>query len=263
MSTSRAWIRFGALGLFLVALPAPISAAETIALAGVSGPAGVSCPRAEGAFVAFLVPAKGSLLLATKPFPGGERVGTIEGQRLRVSIDDLGDYEFQTTSSHTEALSVWGMVDRSLEVGQRRGCFSFGGRNFTSVDDLKTYLHWVLRDLFFRLRSADNTAALALQFADRSVSLEISAPGHRPVTLQTREAGTIGLRLPDSTSVYYFQPFILDETQGGLAVKVLVKEEPFFGEGVVREVAFVTAGREVPGVTPTDPELQIRTVGID
>jgi hypothetical protein len=256
-------MRLVALALCLVVLPALAAAAERIALAEARGPAGVSCPRAEGAFVAFLVPARGSLLLATQPFPGGRRVGTIEGRRLRVSVDGLGDYELETASEAAEPLPVWGMLDRSLDIGQRTGCFSFGRRDFSSVDDLKTYLHWVLRDLFFRLRAADNAEPLGLRLADRQVSLEISTPGHRAVTLQTREAGTIGLRLPDSESVYYFQPFVLDEVRGTLAVKVLLKDRPFFGEGVAREVAFVTAGREAPGVTATEPLLEIRTLAID
>lgn len=263
MPTRRAWIRVGSFGLAFVLLPVLGLAAETFSLAGATGPAGVQCARAEGVYVALLLPTKGSLLLATRPFPGGQRVGTIEGKRLRVSVDGLGDYELSTADSHAEPVPLWGMVDRSLDVGQRQGCFSFGDRDFSSVDDLKTYLHWVLRDLFFRLRSADNTEPLALRFADRHIGLEVTAPGRRPVTLRTREAGTIGLRLPDSDSVCYFQPIILDETGGKLAVKVLLKDEPFFGEGVTQEVAFVTVGPEAPGVTPTDPVLEIRTASIE
>lgn len=263
MPNRRAWMQLGAFGFALAALPALAQAAETFSLAETTGPAGVRCPRAEGTYVTFLLPNKGSLLLATRPFPGGQPVGTLEGQRLGVAVDGLGDYDLATTDSHPESVPVWGMVDRSLEVGPRTGCFSFNNRDFSSVDDLKTYLHWVLRDLFFRLRSADNNEPLALQLADRTVTLEVSAPGHRAVTLETREAGTIGLRLPESASVYYFQPFILDESGGTLAVKVLVKDQPFFGEGAAREVAFVTVSRETPGATPTDPVLEIRTRSID
>jgi hypothetical protein len=244
MPNRSARIRLSTFGFALLALPGLGSAAEAISLAGVSAPADVQCPRADGAYVAFLLPGKGSLLLGTQTFPGGRRVGKIEGQRLRVSVDGLGDYDMPTTDSHAEPLPVWGMMDRSLEVGQRTGCFSFGDREFSSVDDLKTYLHWVLRDLFFRLRAADNTEPLDLRFADRKVSLEISTPGHRPATLQTREAGTVGLRLPDSEGV-------------------LLKDEPFFGEGTAQEVAFVTVGREAPGMTATDPVLEIRTRSID
>lgn len=263
MPYRRAWMQLGAFGFALVTLPGFGSAAEAISLAEVSGPAGLQCTRAEGAYVAFLLPGRGSLLVATQPFPGGRPVGAVEGPTLRVSIDGLGDYDLPTTDSQTEAIPVWGMVDRSLDIGQRTGCFSFSNRVFSSVDDLKTYLHWVLRDLFFRLRSADNTKPLDLRFADRRVGLQISAPGHHPVTLHTREAGTIGLRLPNSESVYYFQPVILDESQGTLAVKVLLKDDPFFGEGAAQEVAFVTTGREAPGVTATDPVLEIRTAAID
>lgn len=252
------------LSLVLLALPVIGSPLESIAVTNVqSGEGDWQCPGAEGIFIAFLVPGNGTVLVATKPFPGGQRAGSVEGSRLRFELAGLATQELRTESTHSGSLPIWGMVDRSLKVGQRSGCFSFGARDFSSEDDLKTYLHWILRDVFFRLRTEDNADPLALRLANRTITLEVSAPGHSPARLSVTEAGTVGLRLPEAENVYYFQPLILDEDAGRVAVKVLLKKGSFFGEGTAREIAFVIAGREAPGVTPGEPVLEIRTMAID
>jgi hypothetical protein len=249
--------------LLLLSAPALGGSAATIALRDARVEGGLTCPRAEGVFVALLIPSTGSVLLATKPFPGAERVGGIEDNRLHFTLPGLGVSDLDAHGSQSGLLPIWGMVDRTLEPGNRSGCFSFGERDFTSVDDLKTYLHWVLRDLFFRLRSENDPEPLALRLADRTVVLEVSSPGLLPALLRVREAGTVGLRLPGSETTHYFQPVILDEDSGQVAVKVLAKQGTFFGEGAAREVAFVISERDVPGVASTEPPLEIRSVAIE
>jgi hypothetical protein len=247
MRYNRACQGISLLALLLVSAPALGAPAATIALRDARLEGGVTCPRAEGIFVALLLPSTGSVLLATKPFPGAERVGEIEDRQIHFTLPGLG----------TRGLAVHG------SPGGRSGCFSFGDRDFTSVDDLKTYLHWVLRDLFFRLRSENDAEPLALRIADRTVALQVSSPGLLPAVLRVREAGMVGLRLPGSVSTHYFQPVILDEDTERVAVKVLAKEGAFFGEGTAREVAFVISERDVPGVTSTEPPLEIRPVAIE
>lgn len=263
MGNPSALTRLAAFGLVATAVPVFAAPSETIALSDAHGDQGIHCPQAEGVFVALLVPRQGTALLATKPFPGGREVGSVEGDRLRFTLAGTDTQELRTIDSPAGGLPIWGLVDRSLGVGRRSGCFSFGDRDFTAVDDLKTYLHWVLRDVFFRLRTESDPEPLALRLADRTVTLEVAAVGHQPVRLRAREAGLVGLRLPGAEGVYYFQPLVLDEAAGRLAVKVLHKTGPFFGEGAAQEIAFVIAGREAPGVTPTDPVLELRTAGIE
>lgn len=237
--------------------------AETISLSGAGGWGGVKCSHAEGSYVAFLVPGRGTVLLATRPFPGAEPVGTAQGDRLRFSLPELGAVELALTSSHPGPVSIWGLLDRSLEIGHRTGCVSFGDREFTWVSDLKTYLHWVLREVVFRLQPPGGGEPLSLRFADRTVALEVSASGHRPAVLRVREGGTVGLRLPHSDVLFFFLPVILDEDGNRLAVKVLEKGGPFFGSGAAREIAFVEVATDSPGVTATDPRFEIRLLGIE
>jgi hypothetical protein len=263
MRYNRACQGISLLALLLVSAPALGAPAATIALRDARLEGGVTCPRAEGIFVALLLPSTGSVLLATKPFPGAERVGEIEDRQIHFTLPGLGTRGLAVHGSPPEPIPIWGMVDRTLEIGGRSGCFSFGDRDFTSVDDLKTYLHWVLRDLFFRLRSENDAEPLALRIADRTVALQVSSPGLLPAVLRVREAGMVGLRLPGSVSTHYFQPVILDEDTERVAVKVLAKEGAFFGEGTAREVAFVISERDVPGVTSTEPPLEIRPVAIE
>ena len=237
--------------------------AATLTLTQVQTAAGLNCPDAEGVYVALLVPQTGVALLATRPFPGGRRVGLLEGADLSFDLPGLPSQEMRVVQSSSGSTPIWGLMDRTLEIGSRSGCFSFGDRTFSSEDDLKTYLHWVLRDVFFRLRGPQEVEPLALRLADRTVTLEIAAAGHRPIELSTPEGGIAGVRLPDSDGVYYFQPLVLDQASGRVAVKVLVKEGPFFGEGAAREIAFVVAGFDTPGVTSSDPVLEIRCLGIE
>ncbi len=263
MTMRRIWPHLAVFGLLTAASATAGAAAENLVLAAARGAAGVACPQAEGVYLVLLVPQDGSILLATRPFPGGRQVGSVEGDRLRFSLPGHDSQELETASSHPVAVPIWGAADRSLPVGGRSGCLSFGDRAFTSVDDLWTYIHWLLRDVFFRLRAPEVADPLALRLADRTITLEISATGHQPIRLRAQEAGIAGLRLPDSPTVHYFQPLVLDADAGRLAVKVLVKEGAFFGEGTAREVAFVVAGREAPGVAPGEPALEIRCAGID
>jgi len=262
MRLSRALLCLATYGMSAAAAQATGSSSATLTLADTHTAAGVNCPQAQGVYVALLVPGKGLALLATKQFPGSQQVGTVDRNRLRFGFPDLSSQELEVTSSQSGSLPIWGMMDHSLEIGDRSGCFSFGERSFSSEDDLKTYIHWMLRDVFFRLRDADESAPLGLRLADRTVTLEISAPGHLPVRLSTREAGTAGVRLPDSDTIYYFQPLILDEATKRVAVKVLVKDGPFFGEGTAQEIAFVVAEFGSPRMTLSDPILEIRCVEI-
>lgn len=249
--------------LIVSAAGAPAAQATSMALDNVQAADGIECRQAEGAYVGLLAPGKGLVLLATQPFPGGSQVGTIDGDRLRFELEGIDTGELALSSGHSGSAAVWGMVDRSLEIGPHTGCISFGRREFTTVDDLKTYLHWMLRDVFFRLGSGTEREPLALQIGDRTVTLEVTPSGHRPVEVRAREGGVTGLQPTGSASVYYFQPLILDADTGRLAVKILRKEGQFFGGEAAEELAVVVVNRDPSAPTRTDPSFEIRCVAIE
>ena len=261
MKRIRHWALVPTLLAFAVSVAA--AHASTIALENLQASDGIECRLAEGAYLGLLAPEKGLLLLATRPFPGGEPVGSIEGDRLRFELAGIETSELALSTRHGEPSPVWGMVDRSLDVGRHTGCVSFDQRDFSSEDDLKTYLHWILRDIFFRLGSGVDTEPLALQIGNRTVTVEVTPSGHRSVLVRAREGGLTGLRLDDTEGVYYFQPLILDPDTGKLTVKILRKEGQFFAGSAAEEIAFVVVTSEEPGRTATDPVFEIRCAAIE
>jgi len=261
MSRIRHWALASTLLAFAVAVAA--AEASSIALENLNAGDGFQCREAEGTYLGLLAPEVGLVLLATRPFPGGKQIGSIEGDRLRFELEGIETLELALSASHPEPSPVWGMVDRSLEIGLHTGCVSFDQRDFTSEDDLKTYLHWILRDVFFRLGSGIDTEPLALHIGNRTVTLEVTPSSHRPVLVRTREGGLTGLRLDDAEGAYYFQPLILDPDTGELAVKVLRKEGQFFTGSAADEFAFVVVTSEEAGHLATVPPIEIRCAAIE
>ncbi len=242
------------LWLILVLLPATAWAGSPT-LRIDSGPA--ECDGVHGTYVAFVVPHVGSLLIATRPFPGGSSVGRISEGRLRFELAGLGTTAIETGGG-AEGTEVWAMLDRSLDPGERSGCFAFGDRGFATVDDLKTYLHWFQRDLLFQL----GEASPSLTLAGRRLVLEVTVEGFRPVDLEVVEGATVGLRLPGSEDLLLFLPVVISEQAPSAQIRVSRKRGEYFGPEALVPVGSVTAGAESTAVGG-DPEVSIRIVSVN
>lgn len=247
------------LAVALLALAAPTGAQEL----SVSGRDQLGCDTLRGDFIAYLVPHQGIALLANSPFPGGSPVGTVTDGRLTAIIPELGTVSLGSESpSGTE---VWGMLDRSLEVGDRQGCFVFGGFGWSSVDDLKTYLHWGVREVLANIRYdvSMGEEPPTVKLAERRVTLEILTPDHRTLRIRGVEGTTLGYRPRDSDVRFFFQPFILEGTTAKAAVRVSTKKGDFFGPGTTDEVAFVVIYSDQATTLPTQPVIALRLVAIE
>jgi hypothetical protein len=222
----------------------------------------LGCAEVRGAHVGLVVPDKGIVLLATQSFPGGTRAGTLEGDRLVADIESFGHLELASAGSRA-GTAIWGMLDRSLDVGASDGCFGFGARRFSDIDDLKTYLHWWVRQVLDRVPEPDGDLAPAVWLAGRPVSFEIQAAGHRPLEMRITEGSTSAFQPRDSERRYYFQPFVVGRAGSRALVRVSTKQSGYYTPTEVSEIAFVAIGPDEAVPIPTDPPITLRLTGIE
>ena len=250
------WVRVALTAVLLS--EAPLGAAELVLDDSLGS---LGCAEVRGAHVGLVVPQRGIVLLGTRPFPGGSEVGAVEGGRLVVEIPGFGSLELASAESAGRA-PVWGLFDRSLTVGESDGCFGFGERRFSDVDDLKTYLHWWVREVLDRVPRTAGEPAPAVWLAGRPVTFEVVAEGWRPLELEIVEGSTSGFAPMEGGPTYYFQPFVLGRAGRLAAVRVWKKEGAYFGLGAAGDVAFVVIGPDEPVRVPTTPPMALRLTGI-
>lgn len=250
-------------GGLVVALVSVLSSAGAQELS-LSGSGTLGCGAASGEFIAFLVPMRGIVLLANQQFPGGSQVGTVRDGRLQAKIPGYGSLQL---ASQTDAGTViWGMFDRSLEIGDRSGCFVFDSFRWSDVDDLKTYVHWGVRDVLAEIPLDAVPAAYVpplVKLAERRVTVEIVTPDHRTLRIRGVEGATLGYRPTDSETTFFFQPFVLGPGPDRAAVRVSSKRGEYFGPGITEELAFVVISEDGATTLPTDPPLALRLAGVE
>ncbi len=223
-------------------------------------PAGdvTGCGGIAGRFVAFVAADGALVVLAAQPVPGGQTLpGEDAPPAVTVSVPGVGPLDLGSAGP------VYGLVDRRFGGAGRRACVAFDKQSFTWTSDLLTYVHWLFRDILFRLPGASPDAH-ALRIGERRVTIEVTPEGFSPIQLEMTEAGTTGLTLTGSQTPYLFSSFVLADDPAGaeVAVKVLDPGGPVFGGTTGRELAFVRATASQPAVTPTVPSFSIRLLGI-
>lgn len=223
----------------------------------------LGCELVRGDMVAFLAPPAGIVLLGAAPFAASRPVGTIDGGRLTGSLPGYGELDLEFAAG-PEATEIHALLDRSLALAGQRGCFGFGQRRFSDVDDLKTYLHWWVRSVLAPLTLASGREAPAVWLEGRMVTLEVTVSGHRPVELRIQEGSTVGFEPTGSPRTLFFQPFVVGRAGGQqAAARISVKQGDYFGPGVTTEVAFISIGPDQPVPVLTDPPLEIRLAALE
>lgn len=243
-----------AIALSLAALAAPVGAQEgRLALAGPGELTRCGPVEVSGRFVAFVTPAGTLVLLGGGPFPGGARLGTLEGGTGAITVPGIGTVQLHGTGP------VFGLVDPTPVPGGRAACLGFDKERFTWTSDLLTYVHWMLREVLLRLPEASGPA---LTIEDRLVTLEVSGAGVRPIQVQAVEGGTIGLLLPGTEARLLFMPLVLHAAGDRVVVKVLDPTGVLFDGQEAAELAFVEVGGEAAVPIGTSPPLSLRLVAI-
>lgn len=227
----------------------------------------IGCAEVHGTHVAFLAPQRGIVLLATQPFPGGREVGTLREDHLAAEIPGFGSLDLATGNGAARTGSsgtpIWGMLDRSLDIGDQTGCFGFGPRRFSDIDDLKTYLHWFVREVLERLPQIEGEPAPSVWLAGRRMTLQIESANHRPLQIRGTEGSTLGFQPDDVPHRFYLQPFVLGRAAKQAAVRVSIKEGDFFGPGSIKEIAFVVLGPDEATPLGTNPPIGLRLTAIE
>ncbi|MCZ6508566.1 MAG: hypothetical protein O7A04_11050 [Acidobacteria bacterium] len=250
----------------LLALLVPVLCAAPLAAQPTAGtPAAVlrfdsglgGCSGLSGEYVAFVVPHTGTVLLSSREFPGAEEVGSVADGGLLVDLPGFAGQRLAVSVDGGAVTRVWGMVDRLLDPEEHSGCFAFGDRDFTTVDDLKTYLHWFEREVLFQLPS-NTEPPPAVDLVDRSLTLEVAVEGYEVVFLEGRQASTLGLRLHDAAGTYFFLPVLLSEEPPRALVKVFTKEGDYFAPDAPQRVSFVEVGDTDLAMVGFDPSIGLR-----
>jgi hypothetical protein len=230
------------------------ASANEVALSGEQ----LGCGAARGEFVVFLAPDRGVVVLAAREFPGGTALGSVRDGRLDADLPGYG--RLGLTADAPAGTRVWGLLDRTLEIDGRRGCFAFGGFRWSTRDDLLTYVHWGVREVLSRIPydEAQGESPPAVELGERRVTLELVAPDGKLLRLEGVEGATLGYRPREADVTFFFQPFVVGPSSRRAAVRVSSKRGEFFGPGTTEEIAFVIVGPDEVTTLPTEPAVGLR-----
>jgi hypothetical protein len=218
------------------------------------------CPSVEGTFVALLDPGRGMLLLSAAPFPGGRVIGDARGGEINVALPGTGTWKLDRAGSSSGQVPLWGTRYPFLSVSGR-GCVAFDKQYWSSEGDLVTYLRWLVEEIYFDLPPEERLRRPDFRLSDRQVSLRVERSGYGAIRLAGKEGSTLACRYADSGRVYLFMPFVLDEPNGRVAVKVAFTDGSYFDTTAKQTIGWVVASPEEPGVL-TDTSFTIVVEGV-
>ena len=205
-----------------------------------------ACPSVEGAFVALLDPGRGILLLSAAPFPGGRVIGDARGDTINVALPGTGTWKLDRAGSSSGQVPLWGARYPFL-AASGRGCVAFDKQHWSSEGDLVTYLRWLVEEIYLGLPTEERLRRPDLKLSNRQVSLRVERSGYGAIRLSGKEGSTLACRYADSGRVYLFMPFVLDEPNGRVAVKVAATDGSYFDTTAKQTIGWVVASPEEPG----------------
>ena len=216
------------------------------------------CPPIAGSFVALLDPGRGMLLLSGAPFPGGQRVGEVDGRPLHARVDGRS-WSVAAVGMDGGSGDVWGNV---LPFRGRRvpGCVAFNRDRFSSEDDLASYVMWLVDHVYAELPEEVRVQYPAFRLANREVRLQVAPEGRVPLTLAGREGSSLAFRVPGDSRTYVLLPFIVGEAASRVVVRVSSTEGEYFSAADKVAVGTVVVTGEEPAMLG-DPPFEIRLLG--
>lgn len=218
------------------------------------------CPLISGSFVALLDPERGMLLLSGASFPGGRRVGEVDGRALRAELGSA-PWTVAAVGINGGSSVVWGdlLPFRTRPVA---GCVAFDRDRFSSEGDLATYVSWLVEEIYGGLPAEERSRFPAFRLGHCEVRLEVQLEGYAPMTLAGREGSTLAFRVPGGGRTFLLLPVILDEVGGRVAVRVSHTDGDYFSSAEKPLVGTVVVAAGLAS-TVGDPPFEIRLRGID
>ena len=204
------------------------------------------CPSVEGAFVALLNPERGMLLLSAAPFPGGRVIGDARGGEIDVTLPGTGTWKLDRAGSSRGQVALWGAIYPFLATSGR-GCVGFDKQHWSSEGDLVTYVRWLVEEIYLELPAEERFRRPDFRLSDRQVILRVVRSGYGPIRLNGKEGSTLACRYADSGRVYLFMPFVLDEPNGRVAVKVASTDGSYFDTTAKQTIGWLVSSPEEPG----------------
>jgi hypothetical protein len=219
------------------------------------------CPSVEGAFVALLNPERGLLLLSAAPFPGGRVIGDARGGEIDVTLPGTGTWKLDRAGSSRGQVPLWGAIYPFLATSGR-GCVGFDKQHWSSEGDLVTYVRWLVEEIYLELPAEERLRRPDFRLSDRQVSLRVERSGYGAIRLNGKEGSTLACRYADSGRVYLFMPFVLDEPNGRVAVKVASTDGSYFDTTAKQTIGWVVSSPEEPGAL-ADTSFTVFVEGVD
>jgi len=241
-------------GTASIALAGSGEARPTLTIADASQ----GCPPIAGSFVALLDPGRGMLLLSGAPFPGGQRVGEVNGRPLHARVGG-GAWSVAAVGMDGGSGAVWGDVV-PFRNGGVSGCVAFDRDRFSSEGDLASYLMWLVDHVYAELPEEVRVRYPAFRLANREVRLRVSPDGHPPLTLAGREGSSLAFRVPGDSRTYVLLPFIVGDAGSRVVVRVSSTEGEYFSAADKVAVGTVVVTGEEPAMLG-DPPFEIRLLG--
>jgi hypothetical protein len=233
--------------LVLVAgLCLPAAASEMTRPAIVVADSASGCPSAEGAFVVLLDPARGMLLLSGAEFPSAHRAGIAGGGPLGVPLSGGGQWWLERAGSAQGEVPLW--AARYPFLGESgAGCVAFDRDRWSSEGDLVTYARWLVEEIYLQLPAAERSRRPDLRLSSRELTIRVSRQGFGDLELSGKEGSTLACRYDDSGRLYLFMPFVLDESERRVAVKVMSTDGSYFDQESKTTIGWAVATPETPG----------------
>lgn len=219
------------------------------------------CDDVEGEFVVLLKPGMGTLVMAAREFPGSQRIGAIEGERMRFSYPGLRVREMEVRSkvSHPAQQPLWGTLDRGLGVEGRLGCFSFDSSALS--EGFGESVRRLVEEVYLAVPQAVLDGREAPRISDRTVALEVTHPAHPAKRVEGQEAVAMEFRWSESSPAYRLLPVILD-AEANEVLLLVSPEDTAVDPAWTRAAIHVEIGPVARSIPATDPELEVSVAGI-
>ncbi len=224
----------------------PVSAQDTFRPEIVVADAAAHCPSVAGTFVVLLDPSRGMLLLSGAPFPGGHVIGDARGGELMVNLPGGTSWKLDRAGSNAGQTPLWGARYPFL-AASGFGCVAFDRDNWSSEGDLVTYARWVVEEIYLQLPAEERQRRPDFRISNRDVAFRVERDGYRPLEMSGREGSTQAGRYQDSQRTYLFMPFVLDETEGRVAVRVSTTDGAYFDTTAKTVLGWAVAAPGDPG----------------
>ena len=178
--------------------------------------ASLGCSRARGAFIVSLRPDQDVILLSRRSFPGGKPIGEVRKGEASISLNGAS-YLFGVSEDVPDGETIWGARGGRFDMIDRGGCINVDKTHFTTVDDLWTYVHWLVEEVYLPI-PPELRGDEVFGLGKRSIDVVLSSDSIPDMRIRGREFRTYVIR--DGGVEHRIVPFVVDPEKGIVAARL-------------------------------------------